>query len=46
MCKVQATIENSQENMKMSNLELVKVKNKIVEIKHSVDRLNSKLDTI
>ena len=45
MCKVQATIKNSQENMNMSNLELGKVKNKAVEIKNSVVRLNSKLDT-
>lgn len=45
MCKGQATIKDTEANMKMSNLELAEVTNKIVEIKSSVARLNSKSDT-
>ena len=44
MCEDQKIIKNSQANMKISNTELVKMKNKIVEIKNSADGLNSRLD--
>lgn len=38
MCKGQATIKDSKAAMKISNLKLAKVMNKIVEIKNSVAR--------